>query len=327
VNRWSSSCVCLIALACAHAPQKSAVAALHPPDAAPPAAANASFELPSIGLSIRAPGPMALFDFEQNVGDGPIRGVGAGCTVGSQEYFAARYFRAGRDRMKDDAMLKNARKTLKTVSREAPVVLGELSGVELEGVTEHGSNALLRNYVTGDGFWIVQVTAAKGAVDRPRALAFLDSFAPTQPWSVHAFPEAHFSVLFPDGGVRVDKKAMHAETVDFAEGAWLGGITGRTFIVWATPLQGASATPDERMDLGINGLVGSGNRILWQSPVAVDDARARDVLMQNGAIWTRLRIVVTDTRFYMLQASANAKSPLLDDSVTRFLGSFREYPQ
>jgi len=101
--------------------------------------------------------------------------------------------------------------------------------------------------------------------------------------------------------------------------SWLGGSAARTFMVFDFTLGDAPATPDERLDRATQRLVDDGNRVIWQSAVNVDDARARDVLFQSAHNWMRMRIIVTAGDVYLLQATANSKPAILDDSVTRFL--------
>lgn len=318
--RWLvASC---LALGCAHA-QKA-----QPPKAAPIAvtqpapAAHALLELPALGLTLRPPGPVEIVATEQKVEDGPLQGAGVFCSVGSQDYLAVRYFRSGRDRASDDDALDHVRKSLK-VSREAPISTGEWRGLELEGLSARGRDVWMRVYAVGDGMWLTQVEhSAGGQLDRAAARAFLDSIALTQPWSVRAFPESHFSVLLPDGGVQLDKEAMKLEGFTTGLGSWLGGVEGRLFFVATMPLAGEEA-PDDRMDRAVGELTRAGNRVIWEGPFVFDGARGRDFLMQGHDSWTRLRIIITDTDLYMLQANARTKQGLLDTSVPRFMSSLR----
>jgi len=309
---------------CAHAKAPHIPAQNAPAVAKVAVATQPIVEVAALGLQVRLPGPAELFDSDSRAADGPMRTQGAGCTLGKQSYYVARTFRAGRDRIKDEALLKNAKNTLKTVSREAPVVQGEWSGVELEGTDNAGHGAWLRMYAVGDGFWIAQVQGPDSAFDRAAGRTFFDSIVFSQPWSVHAFPEGHFSALLPDGGVRLDKKTLHAEHYTVAEMDWLGGTQARAFGVWAIPLEG-NAPADERMDRASESLTQDGHRVVWQAPIIVDAARGRDFLSQKDDAWTRIRVIVTATDLYMLQAVAHTKEALLDESVPRFLASLRWY--
>src|SRR5262249_10499566 len=140
----------------------------------------------------------------------------------------------------------------------------------------------------------------------------------------HAYPEAHFSVLLPDGGVQLEGKKLKMADAEFADATWLGGSEQRIFMVSGWRLDGARS-PDERLDGAVARLEQAGNRVIWQSPQVIDDARARDVLMQGTTGWMRLRLLITGTHLYLLQASAQTKPGVLDDSVTRFFTSFRRY--
>ncbi len=322
MHAWLSA---LLLCGCAHAPQPNSPAPNAPSGAPAPAATQLGLEVASLGLQVRLPGSAELFELETRAADGPARTQGAGCTVGAQTYYVARYFRDGRDRPKDETLLENLKKSLKTVSREAVVAQGEWPGIELEGKDEHGRPAWRRVYAIGDGFWMAEVQRAEGAIDRAAAGAFFDSLVFNQPWSFHAFPEAHFSSLLPDGGVLLDKKILHAENYTVAQLSWLGGTQGRAFGVWAIPLERDESTPDERMDRASQALTDDGSRVIWQAPVVVDAARGRDFLAQKADTWTRIRVIITATDLYMLQASARTKDALLDESVPRFLDSIRWY--
>jgi len=314
----------LVICGCAHAPRSISPAARAPAAAVEPAATRPIFELASLGLQVRVPGPVELIERDYRASDGPVHTQGVGCTVDSQLFFVARHFRAGRDRARDDALLQSSKSALKTVSREASVEQGEWAGIELEGSDEKGHAVWRRTYAVGDGFWMAQVQRSEGKLDRALARAFFDSIVLSQPWSVHAFPEGHFSALMPDGGVLLGKKFLHAENYTVAELSWLGGSQARAFGVWALPLEG-TATADERMDGAAEQLVSDGNRIIWQAPVVVDTDSGRDFLTQKNDNWTRIRAIVSGTDLYMLQAVARTKEALLDESVTRFLASFRRY--
>jgi hypothetical protein len=314
----------LLALGCAPA-QKA-----QPPKAArrtaplKVVATHELLELPALGLALRPPGPAAIVETEQTVADGPMLGAGVFCAVEGQEYLAVRYFRGGRDRAGDDEALGHIRKSVK-VSRDAPAKMGEWRGLELEGMMDTGRPVWMRAFLAGDGLWLVQVQAPVGGkLDREPARAFLDSVVLTQPWSVHAFPESHFSVLMPDGGVEMDKAALNLEDFPTGQGSWLGGVESRSFVVASAPLEGESS-PDERMDLTVKALVQAGNRLIWEGPFEFDGARGRDFLMQGNDTWFRLRVVVTNTDLFMLQASARTKQGLLDESVARFMASLRWY--
>ena len=315
----------LFLCSCAHAPQPNSPAPKAPAAALVPAAARPSFELASLGLQARLPGPAELFDLDVGAADGPVHTQGAECTVDAQTYSIGRYFRAGRDRAQDEVMLKNLKGSLKTVAREAALAQGEWAGIELEGTDERGRPTWRRLYAIGDGFWMAQVRRPEGAFDRAAASAFFDSLVFSQPWSVHAFPEGHFSALLPDGGTLLDKKQLHAEPYTVAQLSWLGGTQARTFGVWAIPLEGDEETPDERMDRASHGLTDDGTRVIWQAPVEVDSARGRDFLTQKSDTWSRIRIIITATDLYMLQATARTKDALLDEAVPRFLASLRWY--
>jgi hypothetical protein len=265
---------------------------------------------------------MELVEQEQPMQDGPMHMLGSGCSDGIQDYNVARFFRDGRDRASDDKILANTRQALKSVSREARASLGEWPCVDVEGVANGGQAVWIRSVVVGDGFWILQVQRATGSLDRARARAFFDSIVLNQTWSVHAFPEAHLSVLLPDGAVRLDKKALRGEDFTLAAGSWLGGSEKRGFVVWSRPLLG-NMTADERMDNVQTTMNNDGNRLIWQAPIEVDGARGRDFLMQSKDSWMRLRMVITDTDLYLLQASAVSKSALLDPSIPPFLSSLR----
>ena len=313
---------CVLLCGCTH-PTSSKLQSPHvAPTVTPTVTPTTGFELPSLGVQLRAPCTMEIVEHEQPMQDGPMHMRGSACTDGTQYYNVARFFREGRDRAKDGTMLDNTRKALKSISREARSNVGEWASVDLEGVANDGKTVWIRNIVMGDGFWILQVERPTGSLDHDRARAFLDSIVLTQTWSVHAFPEANLSVSLPDGAVRFGKKALHGEEFTVAEGSWLGGSETRMFAVWGRPLLG-NTTPDERMDTVQSTLNEQGNRLIWQAPIEVDGARGRDFLMQSKASWMRLRMVITDTDLYLLQASAASKDALLDPSVPRFLSSLR----
>jgi len=315
----------LLASSCTHARPPEAPAARTVPVLAQAAPLSPLLELPALGLQVRPPAPMDLFESDAPLPDGMMHTEGVACSVGTQDYFVARYFRGARDRAKDEVMLENAKHALAAVSRATPIKMGEWPGIELEGKTKSKHDAWLRFYVVGDGFWIAQVERSDGALDRTAARAFFDSIVLRQPWSVHAFPEAHFSALMPDGGVRLGKKELNASDFTVAEASWLGGSETRAYFVWAIPLDEGSLSPDERMDRGLEALNRDGNRVVWQAPLAFDDARGRDILLQGKSSWTRVRFLVTGTNLYMLQAAARTKDDLLDEAVLRFLTSIRWY--
>jgi hypothetical protein len=319
---WALLC---FAFGCTHARPPQAPRAHAAPVLAPAPPLNPRLELPALGLEVRPPAPMELFENDAPLPDGMMHTQGVACSVGTQDYFVARYFRGARDRAKDEIMLENAKHALAVVSRATPIKMGEWSGIELEGKTKNQHDAWLRFYVVGDGFWIAQVERSDGALDRVAARAFFDSIVLRQPWSVHAFPEAHFSALMPDGGVRLGKKELNGGDFTVAEASWLGGSETRAYFVWAIPLGEGSLTPDERMDRGLEALGRDGNRVVWQAPLSFDDARGRDILLQNKTSWARVRFLVTASNLYMLQAAARTKDDLLDESVLRFLTSIRWY--
>lgn len=313
---------CALLCACTRATPTKAPVSPAAPAVKATAARSTLFELPSLGVQLQAPCAMELVEHEQHVQDGPMHMRGAGCTDGTQAYAIARFFRDGRDRAKDDAMLANSRKELRSVSREALGTMGEWACVDVEGVGSDGQNAWLRTVAVGDGFWIFRVGREKGPLDHDRARAFLDSIVLEQTWSERAFPEAHVSVLLPDGAVNVGSKALHGEDFTLAHGSWLGGKENRMFFIWSKPVSG-DASVEQRMDAAQAALIDRGNRLIWQAPLEVDGARGRDFLMQSRDSWMRLRIVVTDTELFLLQASAASKDALLDPSVPRFLSSLR----
>lgn len=286
---------------------------------APPSLA---FELPALGVHLQAPCAMDFIEREQPVQDGPMHMRGAGCTDGTQTYTIARFFRDGRDRATDETMLANSRKALKSIAREARSKMGEWACLDVEGVGSDGQTAWFRTVIVGDGFWMFRIGRETGSLDHDRARAFLDSIVLEQTWSERAFPEAHLSVLLPDGAVHLDSKALHGEKFALADGSWLGGSENRVFFVWSKPVSG-NAPAEERMDAVQTTLIDQGNRLIWQAPVEVDGARGRDFLMQGKDTWTRLRVVVTNTDVYLLQASAISKDALLDPSVPQFLSSLR----
>jgi len=318
---WLSA---LLLCGCAHAPQPHSPAPNAPPSAPVAAETKPALAVASLGLQVRLPSSAELFEFDTRAADGPVRTQGVGCTVDGQTYYVARYFRAGRDRPKDEALLKNLKGTLKTVSREIVITHGEWPGIELEGTDERGRVVWRHAIAIGDGFWLAEVQRSAGAFDRAAARAFFDSLVFGQPWSVHAFPEGHFSALMPDGGVLLGKQVLHSEDYTVAQLSWLGGTQARAFGVWSIPLEG-DATPDERMERASQILTDDGSRMIWQAPVVVDDARGRDFLTQKSDTWTRIRVVVTATELYMLQATARTKDALLDESVPRFFDSLRWY--
>jgi len=268
---------------------------------------------------------MELFEHEIQAQDGPVRTTGAICTVNSQEYSVTRLFREGRNRGTDDVILASAKNNFKTVSRETPLRMGEWQGVQLEGTNNHEHLTRMRLFVMGDGFWIVQVQRAAGSIDEAAASEFLDSIVLTQPWSVHAYPEGHFSALMPDGGVKLDRKALGTEDFAVAEALLTGGSEMRIFYLFDLPLADNSSTPDERMDRALSAITGAGGRVIWQAPVDVDAARGRDFLVQAKGFWMRLRFIVTSTDLYTMQAVARTKEGLADPSVPRFLASLRWY--
>lgn len=314
----------LLVLACAPAQKAQAPKPAGQAAVSKAATPHELLELPALGLLLRPPGPAAIVETEQTVADGPMTGTGVFCAVEGQEYLAVRYFRGGRDRAVDDEALGHVRKSMK-VSREAPAKMGEWRGLELEGTMGSGRSVWMRVFVVGDGLWLAQVQAPVGGqVERVAARAFLDSVVLTQPWSVHAFPESHFSVLMPDGGVEMDKAALDLEDFPTGQGSWLGGVESRSFVVASAPLEG-EGTPDERMDLTVKELVQAGNRVIWEGPFELDGARGRDFLMQSDDAWSRLRMVVTDTDLFMLLAGSRTKQGLLDESVARFMASLRWY--
>lgn len=276
-------------------------------------------------MRLQAPCIMDLVENEQQVKDGPLHMRGAGCTDGTQTYTIARFFRDGRDRALDETMLANSRKTLKSIAREERSKVGEWACLDLEGVGSDGQATWFRTVVVGDGFWMFRIGREAGSLDHDQARAFLDSIVLEQTWSQRAFPEAHLSVLLPDGAVHLDSKALHGEEFTLADGSWLGGKENRVFFVWSKPVSG-TATPEERMDAVQAALINEGNRLIWQAPIEVDGARGRDFLMQGKNNWTRLRVVATDTDVYLLQASAVSKDALLDPSVPQFLSSLRWFP-
>lgn len=316
-------CCSALLWGCAHAPLPNS--APHPaPGAAKQSADSPSnFELPLLGLRLRAPGPMAVFEHEIQAHDGPVRTTGATCTVNSQEYSVTRLFREGRNRATDDVIMASAKSNFKTVSREAPLRMAEWQGVQLEGTNKRERLTRMRLYVMGDGFWIAQVQRTAGSIDEAAASEFLDSIVLTQPWSVHAYPEGHFSALMPDGGVNVDRKALGSEDFLVAEGSLIGGSEMRSFYVFELPLADNGSTPDERMDRALSAITDAGGRVIWQAPVDFDAARGRDFLVQDKALWMRLRFIVTSTDLYMMQAVARTKEGLADKSVPRFLASLR----
>jgi hypothetical protein len=317
---------CLAVVGCGHAPVPQ-VARVTPPARPMPADTSQPFQVPAIGLSGRAPAAAQVFELDTQASDGPMHVVGVSCEADGLVYTVARYFRGGRDRAADEQLLANSHKLLKSISRELRVDLGEMPGIELEGVATSGAPTILRSYVVGDGFWLAQVVRPPGqsaAVDSAKAQKFFAALSLVQPWSTHAFPEAHFSALLPDGGVRLARHGLHVDDADFAEAVWVGGASSRIFMVWGWALQG-SATADERLDISTARLEQDGNRVVWQSPLVVDGARARDLLVQDARNWTRFRLIVTDSQLYILQATAKTKAAVLDDSVTRFLESFRRY--
>lgn len=315
---------CVLLVACTRAlPPKALVQA----PASAPTSGGVSVELPRIGVRLRAPVAMKPLEFDQQVGDGPIHVEGAECAIGAQTFSIFRYFREGRDRIADAKLLENGRQDFVTVARESELWLGEFRGLELEGTTKKGAHNWLRAYALGDGFLLAQVTQPKGAIERDSARAFLDSISLSVPWSVQAFPVASLAVWLPQGGIRLDKKALSAESFTLAEGIFVGGKENRIYVVYSMPLSGEKMNPDERMDIGAEALIEKGTRIVWQGPIDFEGARGRDYLLESTGSWQRLRIVLTDTDLYMLQASAISKSALLNDEVQRFLDSLRWYPE
>lgn len=316
---------CVLLLACTRAlPPKALVSQ---PASARTSEGGVSVELPRIGVRLRAPVAMKPFEFDQQASDGPMHVEGVQCEVGTQTFSVLRYFREGRDRVADAQLLAGGRNTFESVSRESELWLGEFRGLELEGTTKKGAYNWLRAYALGDGFLLAQVIQSKGAVERNSARAFLDSIAIVVPWSVQAFPAAQLSVWLPQGGIRLDEKALSAESFALAEGIFLGGKENRIYVVYSMPLSGEKMNPDERMDVGAEALIEKGTRIVWQGPIEFEGARGRDYLLESTGSWQRLRMVLTDTDLYMLQASATSKSALLNDDVQRFLDSLRWYPE
>lgn len=270
---------------------------------------------------------MTQFERSESASDGPVRVEGASCRVGTQQYSVLRYFRDGRPRASEAALLAGTRKLFKSVTREAALSLGEYNASEIEGTAADGSAAWVRAYPVGDGFLLAQVAQTQGAIERNSAREFLESVRFSPPWSVHAFPAGRFSAWLPDGSQEFDRTALHAENFAVARAFLLGGKEERLFLVYSAPLTGTGVTPDERMDRGAEAMMNSGTRIVWQGPLDVDAARGREYLLQMGKSWSRLRLVVTDADLYMLQANAASKSALLQSDVQEFLDSLRWYPE
>lgn len=329
MKRLGSLLVSTLLLACAHAQPTKVVTPVPPRSAAAEKSATRGepFELPALGLAGTAPCPPQSYELHFTIAEGPMDALGVSCSVDSDTFIVMRYFRRGRDRGDDETLLANSKNILTSITQEKRFTLGEMPGLELEGKSKKGEGIILRSYANGDGFWVAQVTHERdkpGSIDLTRARAFLDSLKLTQPWSLHAFPEAHFSVLFPDGGVQLDKESLKVEDADFADAVWLGGSERRVFVVWGWTLEG-NATAEERLSEGTARVEQAGNRVVWQSPLVVDGVPARDILLQSEQSWMRMRLIVTGTNLYVLQASAKTKPAVLDDSVTRFLASFRTY--
>ncbi len=310
---------------CAQARPAAQPSATTSATAAAAPAASPLFELPYIGLKARPPGPVEIIETEQQVVDGTMRSRGISCWVGPQHYFVTRYTRGGRDRTKDEEFLQNAGKQLQSVSRKAPLRMGEFQGVELEGTGKSGESVWTRRWPAGDGFWVAQVQRKDGPLDKAPARAFLDSITFAQTWSVRAFPEAHFSVSLPDDAVRLDKATLKLEDFTVAEASWMGGVEERIFSVFARPMEESTESADERMDRALEAMTRDGTRAIWQAPVVVDQARGRDFLLQGKNTWMRLRFVVDGTNLYVLQAASRTKEGLSDESVPRFLASLRWY--
>lgn len=319
----------LLASACALTNQSKAPAGVlqgagtTPAAAAGPKTPAAQVEL--VRLGVRARGPCPLAEFASPTGDKDVYFEGAGCRFDGQEFSVTRYLRYGKNRAADQKLFELSRKSFKTLARDAQLTLGEFRGVELEGTTPKGANMWERVFAVGDGFLIAQVSSVKGPIGRREAQGFFDSLEYAVPWSVHSFPNARLSVLFPDGGIRLDRQALHADTFVLAEASVLGGVEERSFAVYAAPLQG-DADPETRFEAGSEAMIREGSRVVWQGPLSLEGVRGREYLMQSKSMWTRIRMLLSDTDLYMLQASALNKSALLDESVARFFDSLRFYP-
>jgi hypothetical protein len=270
---------------------------------------------------------MTEFEREESANDGATQVEGGLCTVGSEEFYVARYSREGRDRATDAKVLAGARAALAVVTREAAVTIGEFQGLELEGTTASRAQVWLRAFPVGDGLVLAQVSQKEGPLNRASAGAFLQSLTLAVPWSLRAFPEGHFSAWLPEGGIRLGRKQLKMPEAEVAEGVWLGGSEKRAFVVLSTRLDAAEVTAEERIERGEQAMVQDGSRVVWQAPVVVDGAQGRDFFTQTRDSWARLRIVVTNTDLYVLEAEARSKEALLNDDVTRFLSSLRWYSE
>src|SRR5262245_33097780 len=126
---------------------------------------------------------------------------------------------------------------------------------------------------------VASVETKRGEPDRELANHFLDSLRFDQPFRVFAFAEAGLSVAIPALTVELDQ---HALGVDGALDARAFYVGGRNQIVYSVsafeilPDSVGQATPDERMDAGVEALVQNGGSVSFQAPLEFERARGRE---------------------------------------------------